>query len=365
VTLDVAPKILPTGRTVVPIRFVSENIGAKVDWNATTKMVTVTMAPSKPGTVYKLKLGTIYNSPVTSPSFNAWGASLEKFVALVKEKTGGRVEITPYYSSVLGANDETLQQLRRGELDAFYGQPMSTVDPRFGVFSVPYLFPDYAAVEKLVANPDAPLFKLAQTWMADKNAYLLSSGVAVFRGFFNVKHRVATVSDVRDLKVRIYEDPVVNLFWKSICNAQVMAFSEVYTALQTKTIDGLEFAATSVLSSKYYDLGKYYSNINWQWTWGANLVLSTKVWSQLPDDLKAILSDCAWQAMDVEKTEELANGAKAESALTAQGVEVYHLTTAERQTWIDYARSLDSKMRDAIGPATYDQVMKIIKDSQG
>lgn len=44
-TLDVAPKILPTGRTVVPLRFVSENIGAKVDWNSTTRMVTVTVAP--------------------------------------------------------------------------------------------------------------------------------------------------------------------------------------------------------------------------------------------------------------------------------------------------------------------------------
>lgn len=320
------------------------------------------LAAAPSGKVYKWKMGTIYNDPVTRPTFNAFGVSMKKFVELVKEKTGGRVEISPYYSSVLGASDELFEQLRRGELDVFYGQPMSTVDRRFGAFNVPYIFQDYDEVEKLIANKDAPLFKLAQTWIDKNNGYLVCSGVSVFRGFFNTKHRVAKVSDVRDLKVRIYEDPVVNLFWKNICNATSIAYSEVYTALQTKTVDGLEFADTSVLSSKYYDLGKYFSDINWQWTWGANIVVSKKSWNELPDDLKKIVSDCAWEAMAVQKNEELASKAKAEANLKEHGVEVYHLTDAERKTWIDYARSLDAKMRDAIGPETFDAVMKVVND---
>ncbi len=329
---------------VLAILFVSSNIFA---------------APA--AKVIKLRMGTIYNDPVARPAFNAFGSSMKKFVELVKEKSGGRVEISPYYSSVLGASDELFEQLRRGELDIFYGQPMSTVDKRFGAFSVPYIFADYNEVTKLIASKDAPLFKLAQSWVDKNNAYLVASGASVFRGFFNIKHRVAKVSDVRDLKVRIYEDPVVNLFWKSICNATSMAYSEVYTALQTKTVDGLEFADTSVLSSKYYDVGKYFSDIDWQWTWAANIIFSKKTWKGIPDDLKNIITDCAWEAMDLQKKEEIANKAMAEGELKSKGVEVYHLTAVERKTWIDFARSLDPKMREAIGAETFDAVMNALK----
>ena len=311
--------------------------------------------------VIKWKMGSIYNDPKARPTFNGFGISMQKFTELVKEKSGGRIEITPYYNSVLGASGELFEQLRRGELDVFYGQPMATVDPRFGAFSVPYLFADYDEVAKLMGGPDAPLFKLAQKWVGENKGYLVSSGASVFRGFFNTKHKVVKVTDLRDMKVRIYEDPIVSLFWKRVCNASTIAYAEVYTALQTKAVDGLEFADTSVLSSKYYELGKYFTDINWQWTWAANIIIAQKNWDSLPDDLKKIVSDCAWEAMAVQKAEELDSKAKAEAELKAKGVEVYHLTPQERQVWIDYARSLDGKMRDTIGAASFDAVADAIK----
>jgi TRAP-type C4-dicarboxylate transport system substrate-binding protein len=313
------------------------------------------------GKTYKWKMGSIYNDPVSRPDYNGWGWSMQKFTELVNEKTGGRIVIEPYFNSVLGANPELLEQVRRGELDVFYGQPMATVDPRFGAFSIPYIFKTYDDVERLIANPEAPLFKLSQGWMEENRAHLLCSGVAVFRGFFNTKHRVATVSDLRDLKARIYEDPVVNIFWKNICNASSIAYSEVYTALQTKTVDGLEFADTSVLSSKYYELGKYFSDIDWQWTWGANIVISQKSWNELSDDLKKIVTDCGWEAMQVQKSVELETKAQAEDALKGFGVEFYHLTSQERQTWVDYARSLDSQISEAVGADVFNAIMNSVK----
>lgn len=310
---------------------------------------------------FQWKLGTIYNDPAVRPEFNSWGISLQQFIDLVNERSGGRIEITPYYSSVLGASGELMEQLRRGELEMFYGQPMSTMDSRFGVFSVPYLFEDYDDVVKYIASPDAPLFTMAQEWMSENNAYLVCSGASLFRGFFNTKHQVATVDDVKDLKVRIYEDPVVNAFWSGICSASPIPYSEVYTALQTNTVEGLEFAATSIVSDKFYELGPHYSDINWQWTWAANIVVSDKYWNELPDDLKEIVSECAWEAMETMKAEETGDGDKAEEILTENGVEYYHLTDADRKTWADYARSLDDEMRDIIGAETFDAVMAAIE----
>lgn len=310
---------------------------------------------------FNWKMGTIYNDPQARPTNNSWGLSMQKFIELVNEKSDGRIEITPYYNSVLGASNELMEQLRRGELEVFYGQPMSTVDPRYGVFSVPYLFENYDDVEKYIASPDAPLFAMAQEWMAENNSYLVCSGSSVFRGFFNTKHEVATVDDVGDLKVRIYEDPVVSSFWSGICSASPIPYSEVYTSLQTNTVDGLEFAATSIVSDKFYELGPHYSDINWQWTWAANIVVSDKYWNELPDDLKEIVTECAWEAMEVQKAEESADADAAEATLQENGVEYYHLTDADRETWVTYARSLDDKMREIIGAETFDAVMDAIK----
>lgn len=313
------------------------------------------------GKAYRWKMGTIYNDPVSRPDFNGWGLSMQKFVDLVKERTDGQIIIEPFYNSVLGANPELFEQLRRGELEVFYGQPMATVDPRFGAFSIPYIFKNYDDVERLIANPDGPLFKLAQAWIRDNRGYLLSSGVSVFRGFFNTRQRVGAVTDIRNLKVRIYEDPVVNLFWKSICNAGVIAYNEVYTALQTRTVDGLEFADTSVVSGRYYELGGHFSNIDWQWTWGANIVISQRSWNELPENLKRIVSECGWKAMDVQKAVELENKAQAEETLKSLGVDFYHLTSQERQTWVDYARSLDDQMSAAIGFEAFNAIMDAVK----
>ena len=68
--------------------------------------------------------------------------------------------------------------------------------------------------------------------------------------------------------------------------------------------------------------------------------------------------------MALQKTRELANKSQAEDGLRKQGVEFYHLTDAERKTWISYARSLDGKMREAIGAEAFDAVMNAIKQAR-
>lgn len=310
------------------------------------------------GKTYTWKLGTIYNDPSAKPEYNSFGHSIEAFCQMVNEKTNGQVVVEPYYSSVLGASSELWGSLRDNEIQVFYGQPMSTADARFGAWNIPYLFSDYDQVKELIASPDAPLFNMAQDWMTEDGVHLVAVGPSVFRGFFNIKHEVGAISDIRDLKCRTYEDRVVQTFWGDVCNASSMAFSEVYTGLQTGTIDGLEFAATSVLSSKYYEVANpsYYSDINWQWTSGCDLVVSQEAWDELPDDLKEIVTECAWEAQDTFYEEETANEAKAMDDLAANGTQIHELTDEERQTWIDHARSLDDKMKEEIGAETWDAV---------
>lgn len=319
------------------------------------------------GKTYTWKLGTIYNDPAAKPDYNSFGVAVDAFCKLVNEKTNGRVVVEPYYSSVLGASSELWGSLRDNEIQVFYGQPMSTADARFGAWSIPYLFSDYDQVAQLIASPDAPLFTMAQDWMEEDGVHLAAVGTSVFRGFFNIKHEVANISDLRDLKCRTYEDKMVQTFWSDICNATSMAFSEVYTGMQTGAVDGLEFAATSVLSSKYYEIANpsYYADINWQWTSGCNLVISSDAWDELPDDLKDIVTQCAWEAQDTFRQEEETNGKSALDELAKNGTVIHTLSDEERQGWIDYARSLDDDMKGIIGDDTWNAIWDVVNQANG
>lgn len=319
------------------------------------------------GKTYTWKLGTIYNDPSAKPEYNSFGIATQKFCDLVNEKTDGQLVIEPYYSSVLGASAELWGSLRDNEIQVFYGQPMSTADARFGAWNVPYLFSDYDQVKAMISSADAPLFQVAQGWMEEDGVHLVAVGAGVFRGFFNIKHEVANISDLRDLKCRTYEDKVVQTYWSDVCNATSMAFSEVYTGLQTGAVDGLEFAATSVLSSKYYEIANpsYYSDVNWQWTSGCNLVVSQEAWDELPDELKEIVNECAWASQDTFYEEESKNSESALTDLASHGTVIHEMTDDERQTWIDHARSLDDKMKEEVGEEAWNQVWDVVNKANG
>ncbi|MDR2870326.1 MAG: TRAP transporter substrate-binding protein [Deferribacteraceae bacterium] len=314
------------------------------------------------GETYKLRMSSIYADPgVGDITYKSLGAAMQKFIKDVDEKTGGRVQIQGFYASVLGSANDTFQQMERGEIDIYYGQPMSAIDTRFGAWSIPYLFRDYDEIRTHVANPDSEFFKLSASWMSEHGAVLLAMGLSNTRGMFNTKHRVTDVQSVSDLKLRTYEDPVVSAFWEDICQAMPMPVSEVYTAMQTNSIDGLEFPPTSVIGRKYQEVGKFYSDINWQWANGAAFVINTDSFNKLPDDLKQIVTDCAREAAVFQGEREIADEAVSFDTLKAAGVEIYNLTPEERQSWVDYSNSIAEKIRTAVGAEAYDAVINIVQ----
>jgi TRAP-type C4-dicarboxylate transport system substrate-binding protein len=255
--------------------------------------------------------------------------------------------------------------MERGELDIYYGQPMSAIDPRFGAWSIPYLFQNYNEIRAIACNPNSDFFKLSAKWLGEHNGTLLAMGITNTRGLFNTKHRVVTVEDVKNLKLRTYEDPVVNAFWEDICQAMPIPVNEVYTAMQTNSVDGLEFAPTSIIGRRYQEVGKFYSDINWQWAAGATFVMNTDSFNKLPDDLKKIVTDCALEAAIYQGEREIADEAVCFATLAENGVEIYRLTPEERQNWIDYADSISDKIRSAVGVEAYDAAVSLVKAARG
>lgn len=314
----------------------------------------------------KWKMATIYTDPAGGDlTYKSLGGAMEKFINDVNEKSGGRLVIEGFYASVLGGSVDLFQQMERGEIDVFYGQPMASVDVRFGAWSIPFLFEDYDEVEKIACDPEGEFFKLSASWIEEHNAYLLSCGITNVRGVANTKHPVATVEDVKDLKIRTYEDPVVSAFWEDICQAVPMAISEVYTALQTNSIDGLEFSPTSIITRKYYEVAKFYSDVNWQWTSGANFVVNSDAFDALDADLQDIVRQCALDAAAWQGEQERKDEVLAYDTLKENGVEIYNLTAEDRKTWHEYADSVSDKLRNAVGADAYDAVLDIVTKARG
>ena len=311
-------------------------------------------------TTYEFKLGTDCSDPALSPDYNGYGEHIAKFCELVEEKTNGQVKITPYYESVLGAQPELFMQVRDGELDFFYGRVQSGVDPRFAFNSVPFLLKDIDQAKRLIANPDGELYKLYADLCEEYGTHLIGQGVGTFRGVFSNKHAVPDVESMNDLTMRIYEDPSVQFFWSPICNASVISFNETYTALQTKTCDAMEIAGSVGIYSKFYEVCDYYTDLDWQ-IMSQGFIVSDKCWTTLPDDLRQIVIDCAWESSEYEYEVQKTNAESALDELRELGCEVYELTDDERQAWVDYARSLDEEYREYIGADFYDQVMAAVE----
>lgn len=316
------------------------------------------------GEVYQWSLGTIYSDPATSTVYNAFGEWVEKFTQLVSEKTGGRVEITPYYNSVLGSANEMYEQARRNEIQVFCSQPMSTVDPRFGMMSIPGLFSDYDMVKALFTDPESELFQLMAGAVSDTGLTMLANNIGVFRVFYNSKHPVAAPDDVSDLTVRIYEDTICSEYWAGLCPAVSIPYSEMFMSLQTGVVDGAEHTM-SAGPSQLYEVCGYCSDINWQWTWGGPVIVNSEAFNSLPEDLQQAVREAAVESCAFYDDLWVEYNAACEAEMSEVGIDYYKLSDAERAAWEDYARSLDSKFVEIVGEDFYNQAIEIVNNYNG
>lgn len=311
--------------------------------------------------VYEFKLGTTYKNPSSGSQFNSFGIATQKFCDDVKEKTDGQVIIKPFYDRTLGGNLELFEQVRRGEIEVYIGQPMASVDKRFGVLSLPYLFKDTEEVKKLVCDPNGAIYGMIDGWMDEYNLKLMAVGPSVFRGFANNVRPIKLPEDLKGIAVRIYQDPVVQAFWEEVASPTQLPFGEVYTSLQTGTVNGLEFSPTGTVAYKIMEVVDYYSDIDWQWTFGMPILFNNNAFDKLPAELQEIVKQCALDAAAYSGELSEQDIESAYKTLEENGVKVTKLSDEERQNWIEFSAALAPKFKEIIGEETYNNVIAAIE----
>src|SRR6266404_3040597 len=223
------------------------------------------------------------------------GAAAEKFKELAEKYTDGKVKVEIYPNSTLYKDKEELEALQLGAV-----QMLAPSNSKFGpigvrefeVFDLPYVLPDLATLRKVTDGPlGAKLLKLLEPKGMTGLAYWDN-------GFkqMTANKRLIAPADYKGVKFRIQSSKVLEAQFRALgAIPQVMAFGEVYQALQTGVVDGQENTTSNIYTQKMHEVQKYLTTTNHGYI-GYVVVVNKKFWDGLPADIRTQLEQAMKEA---------------------------------------------------------------------
>jgi tripartite ATP-independent transporter DctP family solute receptor len=228
---------------------------------------------------------------------SSWTKGARLFADLVKERSGGQIQITVYPNGELAGGNQTkeLTMLQDGSIDFTYHSNLlySNLDQSFAAISMPWLFTDYSQVDAALSGPaGSQLLKAAEA----QGIVGLAYGENGFRQLTNSRLAVRTPDDLHGLKIRIPDVELYNSIYEAMGAIPItMNFGEVIGALQQGQIDGQENPIDIIVSSKLYEVQKYITI--WNYSYDALILgMNKKDWDGLPGTAQAIIKQAAIEA---------------------------------------------------------------------
>jgi tripartite ATP-independent transporter DctP family solute receptor len=256
------------------------------------------------------------------------GNGLAKMGECTLAKSGGKLKITPYWDGALGNDLTATQSVRTGSIDMVLTStaPLVGIVPELGVFDLPFLFGSEAEADQLLDGKVGEWFTAKMPAAGVINLAWWENG---FRHTTNSKRPITKAEDFEGVKMRVMQNNIFIDTFKTLgSNAVPMAFSEVYSALETKTVDGQENPFNNIENMKFYEVQKYLTLT--KHAYSPTLVLfSKKVWDGLSAQEQATLKDCAVLGRDEQRK---VNRQKAEASLAnlkSRGMLVNEISPAE------------------------------------
>ncbi len=277
------------------------------------------------------------------------GKAADRFAELAKEKTKGRVEVTVYPNSTLFKDKEEMEALQLGSVQmlapslAKFG-PLGVKE--FEVFDLPYLFDDYAQLHKVTQGP---VGKALLDKLADKGVL----GLAYWDNGFKVMSAnkpLREVKDFRGQKMRIQSSKVLDAQMRALgASPQVMAFSEVYQALQTGVVDGTENPPSNLYTQKMHEVQKYVTLSDHGYL-GYAVIVNKAFWDGLPPDVRTALEAAMVEATDYANEIARQENEDALAKVKTSGKsELITLTPEQKAAWKKALIKVHRQMEDRIG----------------
>ena len=302
-------------------------------------------AVSRAADVTELRL----NMSATESSI--WNVASKEFKRIVEEKSGGRFKISIYCNDQLAGGDlvKGVEMIFTGvtDLDVHSTINMTGFEPKLTVITMPWLFPKgYESVDELFFN--GPGSKYFKDLIEKKNVKVLGFGENGFRQLTNNVRAVRTVDDMKQLKIRT--PPIamyVDLFKLFGADPTVMAYTEVFTALQQGTIDGQENPLDTIRSGKIHERQKFITMWNYSYDPFA-LTVSNKVWKKLSDADKALFLEAGEAACKMQVVESRKKDKVIEEEFSKY-MQIIHLTPEEATAFQKAAAPIYKTYKDKLG----------------
>jgi C4-dicarboxylate-binding protein DctP len=286
------------------------------------------------------------------------GKGADKFKELAEKYTNGKVKVEVYPNSTLYKDKEELEALQLGAV-----QMLAPSNSKFGpigvrdfeVFDLPYLLPNKAALRKVTEGPlgKAMLKKLETKGMI---------GLAYWDNGFkemSANRPLRMPEDYKGLKFRIQSSKVLEAQFRALgAIPQVMAFSEVYQALQTGVVDGQENTPSNMYTQKFHEVQKYTTLTNHGYI-GYVVVVNKKFWEDLPADIRTQLTKAMDEATvysnDISEKE---NAESLDDIKKSGKTELITPTAAETAAMRKAMEPLYQEMAGRVGKQLIDDVVK-------
>jgi len=292
------------------------------------------------------------------------GVGVKKMQEVLAAKTGGKLKINAFWGGSAGGDLPATQALRAGtqEMVCTSSSPLVGIVKELGAFDLPFLFANEKEADAVLDGPAGVYFnkKLEEAGLV--NLAYWENG---FRNLTNSKRPVTKVEDLDGVKVRVMQNNIFIDTFKTLgTNAVPMAFGEVFTALETKTIDGQENPFVTIETSKFNEVQKYLSVTRHAYT--PFLVLySKKLWDQLSAQEQAVLREAAREGQKVQRAANRTLNEKSLASLKAKGMQVNEISGPELMRISAKIRPVYEKNVPSIGAEAVNVVLDALKKSRG
>ncbi|WZL72841.1 DctP family TRAP transporter solute-binding subunit [Clostridiaceae bacterium 35-E11] len=293
-----------------------------------------------------------------SPDSHSSTQAAVKFSEYVEEKSGGELKVEVYPNALLGGDVQMTEAVALGTIQMALPSTSTLVmySQKFGALDMPFIFTDtQKAFEALEGE-------VGQLLNADLEKVGIKNVGYNFNGIRNITNNVRPITepdDLKGVKMRVMESPIfIDMFTLLGTNPTPISFGELFTALQQKTVDGQENAASLIYDSKFQEVQKYLSLTNHVYGFCANII-NLDFYNELSDEHKAIIDEgaklwlCEWQI-----AQEDGNNATYIQKLKDDGMEVNEVSQENLQKFADAVSPMYEKYRKEMGDEIFDLIEK-------
>ena len=307
-----------------------------------------------------------YTVSTVVPAPFPWGLAAERWAELVEERTDGRIKMQIYPGAQLVQGEQTREftAMRSGVIDMAVGSTInwSPQIAQLNIFSMPFLMPDYAALDALTQGAVGErIFELIQ----ENGVVPLAWAENGFREVTNSQRPIRTPEDMQGLKMRVVGSPIFNDIFTALgANPTQMSWADAQPALTTGAVDGQENPLTIYDVLNMHELGQ--DNVT-LWHYVADpliLAVNQQVWDSFtPEDQEIVRQsaiDAGAYGVEVARKGLTEGDQSLVEKIKGYGVEVIELTEEERQAFVEATRPVYDSWRERIGADLVEQAEEAI-----